>query len=88
MSVGSTAPDGRDATEPLQLPDQALDEVPPPISIAIEGGVLGLVGAALGISVADVVRRIVDRYRGEREGREQRDQAEKDKRNQDRGGRP
>jgi len=42
----------------------------------------------LGISVADVVRRIVDRYRGEREGREQRDQAEKDKRNQDRGGRP
>jgi Arc/MetJ-type ribon-helix-helix transcriptional regulator len=42
----------------------------------------------LGISVADVVRRIVDRYRGEREEREQRDRAQKDKRGHDHGGRP
>jgi hypothetical protein len=42
----------------------------------------------LGISVADAVRLIVDRYRGEREDRGQRDRARKDKRDQDRGGRP
>ena len=42
----------------------------------------------LGISVADVVRRIVDRYRGEREEREQRDRAQKDKRGHGHGGRP
>jgi hypothetical protein len=42
----------------------------------------------LGISVADAVRRIVDRYRGEREERGQRNRARKDKRDQDRGGRP
>jgi Arc/MetJ-type ribon-helix-helix transcriptional regulator len=42
----------------------------------------------LGISVADAVRRIVDRYRGEREEREQRDRAQKDKRGHDHGGRP
>jgi hypothetical protein len=34
-----------DAPERLQLPDQALDEVPSPIGIAVEVGILGLVGA-------------------------------------------
>jgi hypothetical protein len=34
-----------DAPERLQLPDQALDEVPSRIGIAVEVGILGLVGA-------------------------------------------